>query len=134
MKSDYYLRGVLTIIAAALVYLCVLLTPVPIVSAQAGQVVGAPTPGVSTGPAEMVIVGWRAPEPMPVTVTRGEVRVTNDSLRVSGTVQTEQAPNTAHRTVVIGWEERASPKLPGEFSGIGDHQAKGFPVSVTGPR
>jgi hypothetical protein len=70
MKNDAYLRGVLTVIAAALLYLCVLLTPLPAVSAQAGRVIGAPTPGVSTGPAEMVVVGWKVADTVPVTITR----------------------------------------------------------------
>lgn len=130
MNNDVYLRVVLTAIAAALIYLCVLLTPLPVASAQAGRVVGAPTPGVSTGPAEMVVVGWKVAQTLPVTVAGGEVRVTNESLRVSGTVQAEQAPNTATRTVVIGWEERGDAKAPGQFRELGDPKAGGMPVSV----
>ena len=134
MTNDFYLRAVLTVIAAALVYLCVVLTPLPTVSAQAGRVVGAPVPGVSTGPAEMVVVGWRAPESLPVTVTRGEVRVTNDVLPVSGTVRTEQPPNAMTRTVLVGWEELASTKGPGSFNTIGDVKSNGLPVTVRGQR
>ena len=122
MKSDPYLRAVLTVIAAALVYLCIVLTPLPTVSAQAGRVVGAPTPGVSTGPAEMVIVGWRVPE-IPVAVTRGEVRVT-------GRVQAEQPPNTVQRTTVIGWEERARPDSPGRFQSLETQGSGALPVAV----
>ena len=130
MTTDTYLRGTLTVIAAALLYLCAILTPLPVASAQAGRVVGAPTPGVSTGPAEMVIVGWRVPETIPVAVTRGDVRVTNDSLRVSGTVQLEQSPNSATRTVLIGWEQGASATTRGEFSALGAGPANALPVSV----
>jgi hypothetical protein len=113
MKVDLYLRLVLTVIAAALVYLCVLLTPLPAVSAQAGRVVGAAQPGVSTGPAEMVVVGWRLPEALPVVVTSGDIRVTNETLRVTGRVLAEQPPDSVHRTALIGWEERGGRTTPG---------------------
>jgi hypothetical protein len=125
MKSDLYLRAVLTVIAAALIYLCVLLTPLPVASAQVGQIVGAPTPGVSTGPAEMVIVGWRVPE-IPVVVTRGEVRVT-------GRVQAEPVPNAIQRTTLIGWEERARPESPGAFRAL-EPQGDALPVMVRQPK
>src|SRR5690606_36660655 len=99
MQSDCYLRVVLTVIAAALVYLCVAITAWPPVSAQAGQVEGRPRPGESTGPAEMVIVGFRLPEGIgiPVHVTRGQVTVNGgvsvtNEVRVTGRVQTEPAP------------------------------------------
>ena len=130
MKHEAYLRGVLTVIAAALLYLCILFSPLPVASAQSGRVVGAPTPGVSTGPAEMIVVGWKVPDTVPVTITRGEVQVTNQSLRVSGTVRTEQAPNTATRTVVIGWEDQSSPTTPGDFSALRGAKLNGLPVSV----
>jgi hypothetical protein len=125
MKSDLYLRGVLTVIAAALVYLCVILTPLPSASAQVGQVVGAPVPGVSTGPAEMVIVGWNVPE-IPVAVTRGEVRVT-------GRVQAEPLPDAVQRTTLVGWEERARPGAAGAFRGL-EPQGDALPVAVRQPK
>jgi hypothetical protein len=129
MRNDFYLRAVLTVIAGALIYLCVVLTPLPAASAQVGQVVGAPVPGVSTGPGEMVIVGWRVPETIPVTVARGEVRVANDELRVTGRVQTEQVPNSISRTALAGWEEGGRPDVRGGFRGF-ELQTSGLPVVV----
>jgi hypothetical protein len=125
MTNDTYLRAVLTVIAAALVYLCVLLTPLPSASAQVGQIVGAPTPGVSTGPGEMVIVGWKVPE-IPVIVTGGEVRV-------SGRVDAHQPANTVQRTTLVGWEERARANTPGAFRSL-DLQGEALPVSVRQPK
>jgi len=128
MSTDRYLRGVLTVIACALVYLCVVLTPIPAVRAQAR------TPGEIVGPAEMVIVGWKLapgfglPVQMtsPVTVT-GDVRVSNE-LRVSGRVETEQAPRTAARVVLTGWEEGGLPPSPGKYSAL-DAAKRGLPVT-----
>lgn len=130
MANDRYIRVALTVIAAALVYLCIVLTPFPTASAQAGRVVGAPTPGVSTGPAEMVVVGWRVPDTIPVSVARGEMRITNDTIRVTGRVQAEQPPDSAQRTVLIGWEEQATLTKAGGFAALGSTQARGLPVSV----
>jgi hypothetical protein len=97
MQNDLYLRAVLTVIAVALVYLCVVLTPLPVLSAQGQRVVGAQTPGVYTGPAEMVVVGWKVPE-IPVTVS--------NEVRVNGRVETTPTL-AAQRTVIVGWEELA---------------------------
>ena len=104
MKADAYVRGLLTVIAGALVYLSVILTPWPTASAQT-----AARPGDPTGPAEMVIVGVRQGVALPVQVLSAvqianEVRVTGD-VRVTGRVQTEQVPRTADRVVLAGWEE-----------------------------
>ena len=128
MTNDRYLRCVLTTIALALVYLCVVLTPLPIASAQ-----GARTPGESTGPGEMVIVGFRlAPDAaMPVRVTApisGDVRVTNDVL-VNGRVQTEQAPRTLARVVLAGWEERSTPEVAGGFVNLDPVQGRAVPTA-----
>jgi hypothetical protein len=120
MKTDVYLRAVLTVIAAALVYLCVILTPLPTASAQGQRVVGAPTPGVSTGPAEMVVVGWRVPE-IPVTIA--------NEVRVSGRVETTPASLTAQRTVLVGWEERARVGQMGTLRPL-DPDGDAIPVSV----
>lgn len=125
MRSDAYLRAVLTVIAAALVYLCVVLTPVTGVSAQ-GRV-GTPVPGVPTGPAEMVIVGWRTPagEAVPVQVVGGQVQVPNE-VRVIGRVESVQPERAATRTVIVGYEEGATESpapgrgyQPGQFRGLG---------------
>jgi hypothetical protein len=92
MTVDRYTRVVLTAIAGALVYLCIVLTPRPVLQAQ------SPQPGTAS-PAEVTIIGWRVPrtEPMPVQVM-GEVRVT-------GRVQAEQPTDRSDRVVLVGWEE-----------------------------
>ncbi len=100
--TDRYTKAVLTLIATALVYLCVVLTPWPGVQAQT-----AARPGESTGPAQVVIVGWRAPsgESIPVT-TMGTVGVTvSGPVQVNGRVTTEKASERADRVVLVGWEE-----------------------------
>ena len=55
--TDRYTRAALTIIAACLVYLCVadLLRGAPVHA----QVYATKRPGEQTGPAEVIIVGWR---------------------------------------------------------------------------
>ena len=96
--NDRYTRVVLTIIAACLIYLCLAVSNVgtPLGAQQAGTPPpGASRPGLSTGPAEVVVVGWRNAgdeEPMPVTV------------RNIVTVQPTQ--DTTTRVVVTGWEDR----------------------------
>ena len=114
MKADVYLRGVLTVIAGALVYLCVILTPLPSVSAQT-----ALRPGDPTCPAEMVIVGVRQGVALPVQVlgpvtVGNELRVTGD-VKVTGRVQTEQAPRTLSRVVLAGWEDGGAGDAPGNL-------------------
>jgi hypothetical protein len=130
MTNDRYLRWVLTTIALALVYLCVVLTPLPIASAQ-----GARTPGESTGPAEMVIVGVRlgpadaipvyAPNPIPLT---GDVKVSNE-VRVTGRVQTEQAAQTSSRVVIAGWEEKGGREAAGAYLPVDSSQGRGLPTA-----
>ena len=130
MTNDRYLRCVLTTIALALVYLCIVLTPLPIASAQ-----GARTPGESTGPAEMVIVGMRlgpadalpvyAPNPIPLT---GDVKVSNE-VRVTGRVQTEQAARTSSRVVIAGWEEKGSREAAGTYLPFEPLQGRALPTA-----
>ena len=131
MRNDLYLRIVLTVIAGALVYLCLLFTPLPVVSAQAGRVVGARTPGEYTGPAEVVIVDWRLPDnaSLPVTITRGEVRVANE-VAVTGEVRVKQLPEDYLRTVLVGHEERASRSATGSFRSFDPRSGSGLPVST----
>ena len=110
--SDPYTKVLLTIIAGALIYLCVVLTPWPAVLAQT-----APRPGDPTGPAQVVVVGWRAPQsdrvpivagtPLPVSVT-GLVSIT-------GKVATERSSGEADRMVLVGWEDRSRPSSAGMF-------------------
>lgn len=106
---DRYTKAVLTLIATALVYLCIVLTPWPGVQAQT-----AARPGESTGPAQVVIVGWRgqAGESIPVT-TLGTVGVTvSGPVQVNGRVTTEKATERADRVVLVGWEDGATRDKP----------------------
>ena len=130
MTNDRYIRCVLTTIALTLVYLCIVLTPLPITSAQ-----GARTPGEPTGPGEMVIVGVRlgpadaipvyAPNPIPLT---GEVKVTNE-VRVTGRVQTEQAAQSSSRVVIAGWEEKGSREAAGTYVPLDTPSGRAFPTA-----
>jgi hypothetical protein len=92
---DRYTRSVLTVIAACLLYLCFVLSGVGTpVNAQGTQPPGAGRPGLSTGPAEVVIVGWRsaaADVAFPVVVRN--------------TVTTMPSVEGATRVVVAGWED-----------------------------
>ena len=130
MRNDLYLRIVLTVIAAALLYLCVVLTPLPTASAQTPRIVGGRTPGEYTGPAEVVIVDWRLPEnaSLPVNVTRGEIRVMNE-VSVSGDVEVRQRTDNPLRTVLIGYEESAMSNSRGRFVQL-DQTRRGVPVTT----
>ena len=78
--SDRYTKLVLTVIAAALLYLCVVLTPLPAVHAQ-----NTLRPGEPTGPVQAVIVGWRgAPgETIPVSTAQPVPVVIRDTVQIS---------------------------------------------------
>lgn len=109
--ADRYTKTVLTLIATALVYLCLVLTPLPGLQAQATQ-----RPGEPTGPVQVVVVGWRgAPgdslpvstkAPVPVTIA-APVQVAG-LVEVRGSVKTEKATDRADRVVMVGWEEGGS--------------------------
>ena len=108
---DRYTKTVLTLIATALVYLCIVITPLPGVQAQ-----GTQRPGEPTGPLPVVIVGWRggAGETVPISTT-GPVPVSlatpiqlSGPVQVTGRVTTDRATDRAERVVVIGWEEGGS--------------------------
>src|SRR5512142_1751869 len=91
---DRYTRLVLTVIAVCLVYLCLLLSRagVPLAAQGVPQVAqGQPRPGMSTGPVEVVIVGWQNMEPMPVAVR--------------GPVTTQPSADALTRVVLAGWED-----------------------------
>jgi hypothetical protein len=130
MQVDAYVRTLLTVIAAALVYLCLVLTPWPAASAQGTPAQGARTPGESTGPAEVVIVGWRySPDlalpvqiPGPITIG-GEVQVT-------GQVETRQAARSFDRVVLAGWEAEGTAQRPGTFTSWDDPRGRALPVTV----
>jgi hypothetical protein len=124
MATDRYSRAMLTVIAVALVYICIVLTPWPTVSAQRGL-----RPGDDTGPAQAVIVGWRAGESVPVQIV-GSVTL-NTNGRISGPVQTEPAPGTIGRVVLAGWEEGGVGQTPGTFVSFGrDARPQGPPPGL----
>ena len=124
---DRYSKFLLTVIAAALVYLCIVVTPWPKVSAQAR------TPGeITTGQVEAVIVGVRMPkgEPLPVSVY-GSVPVTiGDTVRVSGSVTTERSSGKADRVMIAGWEDLGVPERAGRPQRIDLSKSSGLPVST----
>lgn len=124
MTTDRYTRVILTVIAAALVYLCLLQSPWPTVSAQT-----APRPGASTSPAEVVVIGWKA-STIPVQVADA-IRVAGE-VRVTGTVGTRQEDNTTNRVVLVGWEDRASQSSKGmyEMFNARGQGASGLPVTT----
>lgn len=95
---DRYTKTVLTIIACALVYICIAITPLPPVAAQAVQ--SSKRPGETTGPAEVVIVGWKQDAPMQISSA--------EPLRVV----TERSSGAADRVVVVGYEENAMRERP----------------------
>ncbi len=132
MPIDRYTRAILTIIALALVYLCVVLTPIPALHAQQS----ARRPGDPTGPGEVVIVGWRLPQggSLPVQIAgTAAVQVLGD-VRVTGQVTTEQRENTADRVTIVGWQERATERSSGSFRAFemeNTQRPRGLPVSET---
>ncbi len=110
---DRYTKAVLTLIATALLYLCIVLTPWPGVQAQA-----TPRPGEFTGPGQVVIVGWRgapgdtipvsSPEPIAVTAPAPLAVRTTSPVVVTGQVTTSKATERADRVVVVGWEDEGT--------------------------
>src|SRR5687768_14157000 len=104
--NDRYIKTVLTVIAGALLYLCVILTPVPTVLAQ----VPSRTPGEPSGPTEVVIVGWQSTareRPLPVVIEQVQ------PLRIEGAVTTERSGSgRADRVVLVGWEPGADRDKP----------------------
>jgi hypothetical protein len=110
---DRYTKTVLTVIAVALVYLCIVMTPMPTVHAQQT----AARPGEMTGPAQVVVVGWNANAPVPIT--------TAQPLQVI----TERSSGAADRMVVVGWEEGAAPGHAGNVHGFSGPTG-GVPVVV----
>jgi hypothetical protein len=127
MGTDRYTRIVLTVIAVALVYLCVVMTPLPAVLAQPGT---GTRPGELTAPAQVVIIGWRAPEPVQIAAARPLPVDLPNPVRVRGQVTTERGSGRADRVVVVGWEQngtvdKAAPLRPLDASAQG-----GLPVTT----
>jgi hypothetical protein len=113
--ADRYTKVLLTIIAGALVYICIALTPLPSVAAQQPA---TKYPGQSTGPTEVVIVGWTQTVPMQIASPQ--------PLRVI----TERSSGAADRVVLVGWEENATRERP-SASGLQQIGVKGSGVPVT---
>lgn len=105
---DRYTKIVLTLIACALGYLCVILTPLPPAHAQ----VPSRTPGEPSGPTEVIVVGWRTEgdATVPVRITHAVPVTSPQPLRVTGEVTTERSSSRplADRVVLVGWEDDAS--------------------------
>lgn len=125
--TDRYTKLVLTVIAAALLYLCIVLTPLPTVYAQ-----NTLRPGEPTGPVQAVIVGWRgAPgETIPVSTLQPVPVVVGEPVQIRGTVTTERSSGAADRVVLVGWEESAvREKMTRPMRAI-TAATPGFPVTV----
>lgn len=110
--SDRYTKFVLTVIACALVYICVVITPLPSVSAQSSA-----RPGEPTGPAQVVVVGWSNDAPVPITASQ--------PLQVI----TERSTGRPDRMIITGWEESAAPGAPGGLHPLTTRN--GIPVTAT---
>jgi hypothetical protein len=124
--NDRYIKSMLTVIAVALIYICIVVTPLPGLSAQVPSL----RPGEPSGPTEVVIVGWRTGEgAFPVAVLNS-VRVNaTEPLPVRGSVTTERSSSgRADRVIVVGWEENATRDLPGQPQQISSTRKMFFPV------
>ena len=119
--TDRYTKIVLTVIATALVYLCIVFTPIPSVFAQANRA----RPGEPTGPGEMIIVGWKVPpeEPLPVSIAQ--------IVKVSGSVTTERSTGRADRVLIAGWEEQSTVDRPGSYRSFSPLQPQSQAMPVT---
>jgi hypothetical protein len=124
IMADRYTKVVLTIIACALVYLCVVVTAFPAAYAQQT----APVPGQSVGPDQVVIVGVTGALPVnvqsPVPVVNG-----SEPLRITGSVTTERSGNAADRVVLVGWEQDSVVEKPRPKSFRAFPIAGGLPVT-----
>jgi hypothetical protein len=111
MAQDRYMRGVLTVIALALVYLCVVMTPWPTAGAQAQTAPPNLRPGEIASPTAVVVVGWRAGggDIVPVAVTNPVTASVQNTVQVTGQVTSDQRAGAADRVVLVGWEERSEP-------------------------
>ena len=129
--NDRYLKTMLTIIAGALLYLCIVMTPLPRVSAQTPS----KTPGVSSGPLEVIVVGYTAQTPMPVSVS-GLVEVTASTpLRITGQVSTAKSSERADRVILVGWEKRSNRDKGGSMEMLSDYKGEGsFALPVQLPK
>jgi hypothetical protein len=113
MTVDSYTRVVLTIIATALVYLCVVLTPLPGLRAQ-----GLPRPGDPTGPGRVVVVGWDTADQIPVQLISSIPLKVSGDVSLNGVVETRQTTNSLSRVVLTGWEENLERPVNGQSPAV----------------
>ena len=112
---DRYTKFVLTVIACALVYLCAMMTPFPVVEAQGTKRAGE----MITTPIEAVIVGWKIEQPLQITSARPLP------------VQTERSTGAADRVVIVGWEEDSTrDRAPFPMRPISSVAGRGLPVKT----
>ena len=123
---DRYSKCVLSVIAGALTYLCVVMTPLPGLSAQTNS----PRPGQPSGPTEVVIVGWRTPgaeAAFPVSIQH-PVRVTaTEPFPIRGSVTTERSSGRADRVILVGWERHASRDSVSPMHGLPETSSSASP-------
>src|SRR5687767_7939927 len=123
---DRYTKVVLTVIAGALLYLAVIFTPLPAANAQTPS----KYPGQSSGPTEVVIVGWTAGQSVvPVSIGHPVQVTATRPLPIAGEVKTEPASDKADRVILVGWEESATREKPTRFRSL-DVRTVGLPVRV----
>ncbi len=121
---DRYTKTLLTVIAGTLLYIAAVVTPLPGVSAQQPSL----RPGESSGPTQVVIVGWQPAgrEPIPVTIQQSQ------PLRIEGTVNTERSTSQlADRVVIVGWEQDGLRNAARTFRGISETSR--LPVALPPP-
>lgn len=114
MAIDRYVKTILTVIAAALVYLAIVLTPMPTLAAQTQGLV---KPGDITGPMQVVIVGWagKPGDALPIVAAQPLPTTVQNTVQVNGRVATERSSGTADRVVLVGWEERGDTMRASNF-------------------
>jgi hypothetical protein len=123
---DRYTKFILTVIAGALLYLAVILTPLPRVSAQGRA-------GELSGPLQVVVVGSQMPagQTMPVSFQQPVPVTLNDPVTVTGRVTTERSSGAADRVVLVGWEENSNRDKASQlqqFSGNVAYKGRALPV------
>ena len=124
--TDRYTKFILTVIAGALLYLAVILTPLPRVSAQGRA-------GEMSGPTQVVVVGAQMPagQTMPVSFQQPVPVTINEPVTITGKVTTERSAGAADRVVLVGWEENANRDKASQmqqFSGNPAYAARALPV------
>jgi hypothetical protein len=129
--TDPYTKSVLTVIAGALIYLYVVMTPWPAASAQTAR-----TPGESTGPTQVVIAGSRLSpaDAIPVSFEHPVAAQATTPLPVTGRVTTERASNVADRVVLVGWEDGGTRETMATVRSLNSRTNPGLPVVVVPPQ